>query len=242
VATYVLVHGGGHGGWCWARLAPLLRAAGHDVYTPTMTGLGERVHLLNPDIGLDTHIADIVNVLRYEDLRNIILVGHSYGGVIITGVADKALDRVGHLVYLDAAIPVSGESVADVSPAVRNIALDTMRTIDGIELFLWPDDAGTRRIYGVRDPDDWAWMETKLTPHPWRTFTQPLVLENESAVNRIARTIINCSSTLERRPAEISDRYFTADRVWEIDTGHDLMITEPPAVAEMLLKLAAAHA
>jgi pimeloyl-ACP methyl ester carboxylesterase len=238
-ATYVLVHGGGHGGWCWARLGVLLRAAGHEVHTPTMTGLGERMHMLNPDIGLDTHITDIVNVLRYEDLRNVILVGHSYGGVIITGVADRALDRVGQLVYLDAAIPMNGESVADVSPAVRDIARNTMRTVNGTELFLWPDDAITRDIYGVPDPGDWAWMEKKLTPHPWRTFTQPLVLENESAVMRIARTIVNCSSTLERRRAELGGRYFTADRVWEIDTGHDLMITEPHAVAEMLLKLAA---
>src|SRR5580700_2534506 len=100
-ATYVLVHGGGHGGWCWQRVVPLLRAAGHEVYTPTLTGLGERSHLLRPDIDLDTHIADVVGVLRYEDLTDVILVGHSYGGMVITGVADRALARIGQLVYLD---------------------------------------------------------------------------------------------------------------------------------------------
>jgi pimeloyl-ACP methyl ester carboxylesterase len=96
-------------------VAPLLRAAGHDVHTPTLTGLGERAHLLRPGIDLDTHIEDVVAVLHYEDLRDVILVGHSYGGMVITGVADRALDRVGHLVYLDAANPVGGESLADIA-------------------------------------------------------------------------------------------------------------------------------
>src|SRR5579864_6508570 len=103
MATYVLVHGGGHGGWCYQRIAPRLRAAGHDVYTPTLTGLGERTHLLRPDINLDTHIADVVGVLKFEGLTGAILVGHSYGGMVITGAADRALSRVAHLVFLDAA-------------------------------------------------------------------------------------------------------------------------------------------
>src|SRR5262245_27897653 len=108
MSTYVLVHGGGHGGWCWQRLARLLRAEGHEVYTPTLTGLGERAHLLSPHIDLDTHIADVVGVLKYEGLTNVILVGHSYGGMVITGVADRALAHVGHLVFLDASIPYDG--------------------------------------------------------------------------------------------------------------------------------------
>src|SRR6266403_787790 len=101
--TYVLVHGGGHGGWCYQRVARILRSRGHEVYTPTMTGLGERAHLLSPAIDLNTQITDVVKALEFEDLRNVILVGHSYGGMIITGVADRATDRVGHIVYLDAA-------------------------------------------------------------------------------------------------------------------------------------------
>src|SRR6266704_2926101 len=100
MATYVLVHGGSHGGWCYQRVARLLRSAGHDVYAPTLTGVGERAHLLGPDVDLETHITDVVQLLRYEDLNDVILVGHSYGGMVITGVADRALDRVGHLVYL----------------------------------------------------------------------------------------------------------------------------------------------
>src|SRR2546429_2332708 len=112
MATYVLVHGGGHGGWCYQKVARLLRANGHDVYTPTLTGLGERSHLLSPAIDLDTHITDVVAVLHYEDLHEAILVGHSYGGVVITGAADRALDRVGQLVYLDGALPGNGEALA----------------------------------------------------------------------------------------------------------------------------------
>ena len=108
MATYVLVHGGGHGGWCYHPVARLLEARGHTVYAPTLTGLGERSHLLSPAIDLDVHIHDVVQLLHYEDLRDVILVGHSYGGMVITGIADRATDRIGQLVYLDAANPVNG--------------------------------------------------------------------------------------------------------------------------------------
>ena len=115
MATYVMVHGGGHGGWCYQRVARLLRSAGHEVYTPTLTGLGERAHLVSSETNLDTHIADIVGVLQFEELTNAIVVGHSYGGMVITGVADRALSRVGHLVFLDAAHPRNGKSLVDSS-------------------------------------------------------------------------------------------------------------------------------
>src|SRR5437763_6310667 len=102
MATYVLVHGAWHGGWCWQRVTPLLRAAGHEVYTPTLTGLGERAHLGTPDVGLATHVEDIVTMLEYEDLTDVVLVGHSYAGMVITGVAHAVPSRLTHLVYLDA--------------------------------------------------------------------------------------------------------------------------------------------
>src|SRR5271154_7543097 len=111
MASFVLVHGGGHGGWCWSRLAPLLRAAGHQVYTPTLTGLGERSHLVTPDTDLDTHIADVVGVLKFEDLTNAILVGHSYGGMVITGVADRGLSRGGAPGFFHAPPPRDGENL-----------------------------------------------------------------------------------------------------------------------------------
>jgi pimeloyl-ACP methyl ester carboxylesterase len=121
MTTFVLVHGAGHGGWCWGRVAPLLRAAGHEVVTPTLTGLGERVHLLDGRVDLELHVTDIVNVLRYEDLHDVVLVGHSYGGTVITGAADRAPERVAKLVYLDAAFPGDGQSVADVVEPVEGL-------------------------------------------------------------------------------------------------------------------------
>ena len=238
MATYVLVHGGGHGGWCWRKLTPLLRAEGHDVVAPTLTGLGERSHLLDPGIDLDTHITDVTAVLHYEDLRDVILVGHSYGGLVITGVADRALDRVWQLVYLDGALPESGESLAGMTPALMDATRSAGRTVDGVELVLWPGpDAGAQ--FGVSDPADLAWMQQRLTPQPWRSFEQPLHLTNAAAVKALPRTNINCTETLTRRPPERQARAYDADRVWEIDTGHDLMISEPAAVAGMLLRLTA---
>ena len=115
MATFVLVHGGGHGGWCYRDVAAILRSSGHDVHTPTMTGVGERSHLVGPDVDLDLHIRDIANVLHYEDLTDVLLVGHSYGGMVITGTADRAAERVAGLVYLDAANPVNGQSLVDVA-------------------------------------------------------------------------------------------------------------------------------
>jgi pimeloyl-ACP methyl ester carboxylesterase len=237
MATYVLVHGGAHGGWCYGKLSPLLRAAGHDVYAPTLTGVGERAHLVGPEVDLDLHVTDLLNVLSYEDLRDVILVGHSYGGMVITGAADRAPDRIGHLVYLDGALPEDGESLAAMNPLAMEPAYAAARTVNGVELVLWPDPEADS-YYGVTDPDDVAWMRTRLTPHPWRTFAQPLRLRDPDAVKRIPRTNINCTETLSRRPPERQRRAVDADNVWEIDTGHDLMITEPGRVAEMLLRLA----
>ena len=165
MATYVLVHGGGHGGWCYQRVARLLQAQGHVVYTPTMTGLGERAHLLNADVDLHRHIEDIAAVLEFEDLRDVILVGHSYGGMVITGTADRVPERVGRLVFLDAANPVNGQSLADVAGPVINAVRPFGEVRDGMELVLLPaPDAGL--LYGVTDPDDLAWMAERLTAAP----------------------------------------------------------------------------
>jgi pimeloyl-ACP methyl ester carboxylesterase len=237
MATYVLVHGGGHGGWCYSLLAPLLRAAGHDVYTPTLTGLGERAHLMRADIDLDFHIGDVIAVLHFEDLRDVILVGHSYGGMVITGVADRAGNRVGKLVYLDAATPTNGESLVDHAGPVINAVRPNGCTVDGIELVLLPGpDAG--RLYGVEDEQDLAWMAERLTPHPWPCFEQKLVLTDEAALAAIPDFHVVCTSTLATREPTRIERARAAGRLWDIDTGHDLMITEPAAVADALLAIA----
>lgn len=237
MATYVLVHGGGHGGWCYGKVAPLLRAEGHDVYAPTLTGLGERSHLLSPAVDLDMHVRDVVAVLHFEDLRDVILVGHSYGGMVITGAADRAAARVGRLVYLDAANPVNGQSLVDVAGPVIEAVRPMGEPVDGVELVLLPSpDAG--RFYGVTDDADVAWMADRLTGHPWRCFAQKLVLTNEDALWSIPRYHVVCTSTLATRDRDLMDKARADGRLWEIDTGHDLMITEPRAVADALLEVA----
>jgi pimeloyl-ACP methyl ester carboxylesterase len=204
-----------------------------------MTGLGERSHLLSPQVDLDLHVRDIVTVLDYEDLRDVILVGHSYGGMVITGTADGAVDRVGRLVYLDAATPTNNQSLVDVAGPIIEAVRPLGRVVDGIELVLLPGpDAG--RLYGVTDPDDLAWMAERLTAHPWKCFEQTLELTNEKALWALPQYHIVCTSTLPTRDRSLMEEARAAGRLWDIDTGHDLMITEPEAVAEALLQVAAA--
>jgi pimeloyl-ACP methyl ester carboxylesterase len=237
LATYVLVHGAGHGGWCYQRVARILRGAGHEVYTPTLTGLGERAHLVRPDTDLDTHITDVVAVLDYEDLHDVILAGHSYAGAVITGAADRAADRVACLVYLEASLPRDGESLVDRASVLMAETYRHSQIVDGVELVLFPGP-DTIRNYGVTDPDDVAWLAGKLTPHPWKTFAQPLRLTNEAALARIPRAIVCSVSSMQRYPNAVRfTRATDADRVWEIEASHDLMVTHPEAVAEILMQL-----
>jgi pimeloyl-ACP methyl ester carboxylesterase len=136
--TYVLVHGSCHGGWCWKKLTPLLRNAGHIVYTPTLTGLGERTHLVSRDIDLYTHILDIVQVFEYEELDEIILVGHSYGGMVIGGVADKIPHKIKSLVYLDGYIPQDNKSAFDIIPGLETIYKERALREEGKEWLVAP--------------------------------------------------------------------------------------------------------
>jgi pimeloyl-ACP methyl ester carboxylesterase len=220
-------------------VARILRADGHEVYAPTLTGLGERAHLMRPDVDLEMHIRDIVAVLHYENLRDVILVGHSYGGMVITGVADRAPDRVGRLVYLDAATPVNGQSLLDVAGPMIEATRPLGTVVDGVELVLLPGE-GAGRFYGVTDPADLVWMDDRLTPHPWRSFEQRLELTNEEALWAIPQFHIVCTSTLATRDPEQMATARAEGRLWGIDTGHDLMITEPELVAAALNEVAAA--
>ncbi|MFI5047050.1 MAG: alpha/beta fold hydrolase [Acidimicrobiia bacterium] len=239
MAKYVLVHGGGHGGWCYSKVKRLLEAAGHEVFAPSLTGLAERSHLLSPKIDLDLHIDDIVRELHFWDLRDVILVGHSYAGMVITGVADRAADRVGKLVYLDAANPTAGQSLVDVTRGGISATREAGAVVDGVELVLLPS---TEYFYGVEDPADQAWMRERLTGHPWKCFEQPLVLTNEDALWAIPQYHIVCTATLATRDADLMDRARAVGRLWDIDTGHDLMITEPEFVASTLELVAADEA
>jgi pimeloyl-ACP methyl ester carboxylesterase len=244
MATYVLVHGGGHGGWCYQRVAQILRKAGHDVYTPTLSGLGERSHLRTASIDLDTQITDVVNVLHYEDLRDVILAGHSYGGLVITGAADRAGDRIGKLVFLDSVAPPNGMSLADIAGDLMNEAKESARVIDGVELVLFPDSPSVRH-YGVTDPADVAWMAERLTPHPWKCFTQPIHIANEDALAKIPRYEVICTERVGlAADSDVINAFIEQQRdrpnVWLIDTTHDLMITEPEKTAQVLMKIAEA--
>jgi pimeloyl-ACP methyl ester carboxylesterase len=237
MANFVLVHGGGHGGWCFQPLARVLRDKGHEVYAPTLTGLGERAHLFRADVDLDCHVNDIVSVLHYEDLSNAILVGHSYGGMVITGAADRAPDRVGHRVYLDAKPPRHGQSLGDVAALFMEAARADSQIIDGVEMCLFPSDE-TMKFYGVVDPRTLEWMRERLTPHPWRCFEQPLELTNEPALQSIPQSHISTTAFMALRNAD-RIRQQSGGRLWDIDTGHDLMITEPHKVADLLDGIAA---
>jgi pimeloyl-ACP methyl ester carboxylesterase len=239
VATYVLVHGGGHGGWCYQKVKRLLEPAGHEVFAPSLTGLAERSHLLSPDVDLDLHISDVVELLHYWDLRDVVLVGHSYGGMVITGVADRAADRVGKLVYLDAANPRNGQSLVDVAGPIIEAVRPMGTVVDGVELVLLPS-AEAGMFYGVTDPGDLAWMADRLTGHPWKCFEQKLELTNEASLWAIPQYHIVCESTLATRDADLIATARTEGRLWHVDTGHDLMITEPAFVAKALMEIAAA--
>ncbi|MEZ5744089.1 MAG: alpha/beta hydrolase [Sphingomonadaceae bacterium] len=238
MATFVLVHGGGHGGWCYQLVTRKLQAAGHLVYAPSLPGMGEHTHMLSDAIDLDAHIDDIVNLLFYENLSDAILVGHSYGGMVITGVADRAPDRVGHRVYLDAAYPVHGESLHQHAFANIEAARQGMYVENGVELVMKPDPimAG---FFGITDPELAKWTNDRLSPQPWKCFSQPLKLRNEAAMRAVPESHLICSSTAEGRDMDLL-RERSQGRVWDIDTGHDLMITEPQWVADRLIEIAGA--
>jgi len=175
--NFVLVHGGWCGGWWMSRLARALRRHGAEVFTPTLTGLGEREHLASPDVGLTTHIQDVLAVLHYEDLRDVVLVGHSYGGAVVTGVADRARDRIRRLIYLDGFVLQDGQSLRDVSPPGMTELLTELAQRSG-DAWRAPSPF-TMEQFGVSSPEDIAWNERGLVMQPLKTFVEPLTLHPE---------------------------------------------------------------
>ena len=237
MATFVLVHGGWHGGWCWQKVIPFLEAAGHEVYAPTLTGLAERASELSPDVGLDTHIQDIVGLLEEKNLHGVILVGHSYGGMVITGVVDLVPERIAHLVYLDTFVPRDGESMVSVSPMVMRLLLRRQAQADG-----WRIDS--RGTYGVTTEPDRSWVLSKVTPQSLKTFEQPLHLKYPGIVSTKPRTHIDCTGGGRFRSLmrHIWGRRALPPREagWrlrQLPTGHDAMITMPRELADVLLEV-----
>ncbi|MDB5680223.1 MAG: esterase [Sphingomonas bacterium] len=232
MTTFVLVHGAWLGAWCWSRVAKSLAAGQHDVVAPTLTGLGERSHLLNPEIDLETHILDVVNLMKWQELRDVVLVGHSYGGMVISGVAERMEKSIAGIVMLDAFFPADGQSVIDLQPQpVREALLQMAR--DGITA-VPPRPAA---MFNVNE-NDRAWVDAKCTPQPIKCFLQPSRLTG--ARDRIAkRTCIRAadfpSVPFDAGMAEARNKGW---RTAEIAGGHALMLDAPAQLTELLVQLA----
>lgn len=238
-ATYVLVPGGGHGAWCYEPVKMLLEKEGQTVYTVSLPGVGERADELTADTDLEDHINAVVNFIIKHNLQEVILVGHSYGGMVITGTADKVPERIKNIVYLDAVHPGDGQSLLDAQPLVEYVpAVSQPRVINGVEVNLYPDD-DTITFLGLTEPVDIVYANEHLTPHPWKTFTDVLHLENPDIVEQIGKTDIYTKTTLDGLLQTGTVTQEDAARAMVIDTGHDLMITEPELTANMLLNTAA---
>jgi pimeloyl-ACP methyl ester carboxylesterase len=230
--NYVLVHGGFHGGWCYARVAKMLRGLGHNVYTPTLTGLGDRSHLAHRSVDCTTHILDVVNLITWERLEDVILVGHSYGGFIIGGVCEKIPAKIATVVYLDAVIPVDGMAMMDVVddadvPGILRAAGQN----GGALIPSFPASA-----FGVNAKDA-PMVDALVTPQPLLTFTERLTLTD--AYMSIRKKVFIKAKHYDR-----SERHYQSvknDPAWSchvVDCGHDIMLDAPEELTRLLLAAA----
>jgi pimeloyl-ACP methyl ester carboxylesterase len=244
MATFVLIHGAWHGGWCWWKVAPLLRAQGHDVLTPSLTGLGEREHLarLMPPamLNLDLHVRDITQVLESNDLRDVILVAHAYAGMVVTGAAEVCPERLGALVFVNGVVPGDGEAMVDQLEAVRGpdfVARIRQHIADGSPFMPAPttgEEIAER--WSITDPADQEFVLPKLSPQPTLTFAQAVRTGRPDAAG-LRREFVLCS---ESGFDAVAERASENDwGVHRIDTGHDPMITAPRELADILVKIAA---
>jgi pimeloyl-ACP methyl ester carboxylesterase len=232
--TFVLVHGAWHGGWCWRRVADRLRGGGHNVFTPTLTGLGERSHLVSAGIDLKTHIADVVNVMKWEGLSDVVLCGHSYGGFVISGVAEAMAPAIRSIVFLDAFVPGNGDTVNDLTaPAVREAVGVAIQRGD---LVIPPRAA---EAFGVNAADR-VWVDRLCVGQPIGTFTDKIALTG-------ARDCIARKSYIRAKsyPNPGFDRAYDALksdpswRLYDVACGHDVMVDNPERLTEILLEIAA---
>jgi pimeloyl-ACP methyl ester carboxylesterase len=219
----VLVHGHCHGAWCWERVVPLLRTAGYPVWTPTLTGMGERRSELRSEIGLNDHIRDVVDLVEREDLRDVVLVGHSYAGMVIAGAAARLAERIGALVYLDAPVPAHGESLFDCLPVLREPFHAV--AVDG-----WRLDPPDPAAWGVTQPEDREWVTSLVTPVTLKSCEDPVDL-SMARDHSVRRSYIRCTESPLTGPIADARRAEPGWMVHEIETGHDAMITRPDLVA-----------
>ncbi|MDI1428286.1 alpha/beta hydrolase [Polyangium sorediatum] len=240
-ATFILVHGPFLGGWGFRRVASLLEGGGHTVFTPTLTGIGERVHLLGPHVGLSTHIEDLTNVLVYEDLRDVILVGQSYGGMVITGAADRVPERIAQLVYVNGHVPTNGRNAMGGFGGGTAERLGEMSGQKGPRLLPpFPFEA-----MGIDDPADRAWVGPRLTPHPMKCLEEPIVLAHGEP--RMPRAYVHGTARedliafLKADPIAHFVEKARADgfAFYELAAGLFPMISHPKELAEVLERIAA---
>lgn len=240
MANFVLVHGAWHGAWCWRRVTALLSAQGHRVHAVTLTGLGDRAHLLSPLITLETHIADVMNTIEAEELDQVVLAVHSYAGMLGTAVADRMPQRLRHLAYVDAVVPKPGESWSGThASATREARLAAAQASPDYS-FPAPDPA----VFGLA-ADDHAWVQRRQTPHPGHTYQAPLQFD-AARVAQVPRTFIDCTQpalgTIDVIRKRVRDPKFW-DGAWaggggarlvELPTGHDPMVSAPEDLARLL--------
>jgi len=231
--TFVLVHGAWHGGWGWIRVADLLRQRGHAVHTPTLTGLGERAHLIHPGVDASLHIKDVLNLIAYEELTDIVLVGHSYGGCVISGVAEAVPGAIRSLVFLDAFIPDDGDATLDlVQPVVQDVIRAALARGDTTV------PVRNAATFNVNEADR-AWVDRLATPQPILTFTEKLRLTD--ARERVAKKTYIRASGYPNVAFEKAFARAKADPSWrtyEVACGHDVMIDAPDRLTEILLEVA----
>jgi pimeloyl-ACP methyl ester carboxylesterase len=236
MATYVLVHGAFLGGWCWRDVAAGLRAAGHDVFAPTLTGLGERYHLATPDTDLETNVQDIIGVIDWEDLNDIVLVGHSYAGMVVGGVAGRHGDRIKSIIYLDAHIPRDGMSMVDMNPPERAEALQKAAEANNG----WQIPPHSAEYYGVRDTALQTWIDGKCVPLPLKCLTSKTDRSAAPHPGIARQAYVRCTDPM--MPIfQKSHEWARAQGDWEcreIATAHFLMITAPDEVENLLLEYA----
>ncbi|MBB4685087.1 alpha/beta fold hydrolase [Amycolatopsis jiangsuensis] len=232
MATFLLVHGAWHSGRSWDRVVPLLEAAGHRVFAPSLTGYGDKASLLSPEVGLGTHVGEIAGLIEDERLDDVVLVGHSYAGMVISGVSGRVPERIARLVFLDAMVPEDGETAVDVIPVTKQL-VDA--AVDGWRVPPLPEQPPPLGLFGVTDPGDVAWLRSMLSDQPVGCLVEPVRLDNPAA-RTIPRTHIH---SVGNRPPDITRRPVPANEpVRELPTGHDSMITMPAELTELLLEAA----
>ena len=231
--TFLLIHGAWHGGWCWRRVSDRLANSGHHVMTPTLTGLADRSHLLSLDVTLSMHVTDVVNLIKWENLTNVVLVGHSYGGFVISGVAEQIPSAISSIVFLDAFFPESGESLAQAAAPLVPEWIKVAR--EKGESTIPPPSADWFNV----NARDHAWVEAKSTPQPIATFTEKLVLTG--ARERIAKKAYIRAGDFEFPAFDKIYEKLAAEASWKTYTmpcGHDAMIDMPERLTEILLEMA----